>query len=346
MIDVQMRKCANVQIRLPIRIKFLAAPLLIVLIVFMIAGCMPPDPGIWKNNQIKSGDRDHFHELNAQLFKAIKAGNVHDVEDMMSQQMLDDNSAKRKIDLIGNRLKTNEYSIFDEYYIVHQYIGDQTIKTDTGHLNDYKLHYQSVTREMYVGLFLPKSGADQYMISVIYAKYKYGWRIYFFDVQQYTTTGKNAPALYNLAKQQYAQGYLMKALNTMKLSRDCAIPVTIWLYRNDGEMDDFYRKLITEAGQKYRFPVFISNVPGVEILGVDTQPMNDGPCPAVSYITKVSVNDTNAVKKENLAIQKAIGKVFPGIDVGEKYIYYTAFNHLPKGKKGSPPYFDITQKLK
>ncbi len=346
--NVQMRKCVPIAIGMRISLlpKPFSAYLFILMVAFAISGCMPPDPGIWRNDKIKAGDREHFHQLNDQLFKAIKAGNVHDVEDMMSQQLLDDNSAKRKIQLIGNRLNANEYSVLDEFYVVHKFIGDQTIKPDSGHIGDYVLNYQSVTREMYIGFFLPKTGTDKYMISLMYAKYKYGWRIYLFDVKQYTTTGKTSTGLYSLAKQQAAKGYLMKALNTMKLSRECANPSPIWLYQKDSVMDDYYRSLIIESGKKYKFPVFISSAPGVEILGVDTQDMNDGPCPAVSYITKVSVNDTVALKKENLVIQKNIGKIFPGIDVDEKYIYYTAFNHLPKGKHGRPPFFDITQKLK
>jgi hypothetical protein len=318
----------------------------LIVLLTVLSGCLPTDPGIWRNDLIKTSKRDDFHEMNTKLFQACKSGNVHDVENMMSQQLLDDNTAKLKIQRIGNHLKQSDYSVLDEFYIVHKYVGPQTIKPDSGHIDNYALNYQSVTREMYIGLFLSKSGADKYLITVLYAKYNYGWRIYFFDVKPYATSGKNATGLYNLAKQQYSRGYLMKAMNTMKLSRDYAAPSPIWLYQNDNEMDDFFRKLVIETGQKYRFPLFIDGVPGVAILGIDSQNLDGGVCPSVSYTSAISVSDTATLKKENRTIQKKIGKIFPGIDQDEKYIYYTAFNKLPKGKHGSPPFFDITEKLK
>jgi len=62
---------------------------------------------------------------------------------------------------------------------------------------------------MYLSFFIPRTGDNKYMISVIYAKYDYGWKISKLDLAPYTINGKTAPELYNLAKEKSGKNYLI-----------------------------------------------------------------------------------------------------------------------------------------
>jgi len=119
----------------------------ILVLSFILQGCMPPDPGIWKNEQIPSGRADDFHELTVNLFKAIKADHPKEIELMFSSDMLQGNY-NSVTDKIAYHLKSEDYALLDEYYVVHKYKGAQVIKN-----KGYDLNYTSIAREMYIAFF-------------------------------------------------------------------------------------------------------------------------------------------------------------------------------------------------
>lgn len=318
----------------------------VVFLSFVLQSCGPGDPGTWRNDEINSGKRNDFHELNSQLFKALKNGNAHDVENMASKELLESNAFNRTMELVANRLKTNDYNVFDEYYIIHKLRGIQTINAANLGINNYTLNYEAVTEEMYIVLFTPKTGLNKYMISVGYAKYDYGWRICSLGVEPYTAEGKTAPELFKDAKTQYNKGYLADAVNTMTLALDCLHPgQQMWQYPGDHDMRMFYITTSDEANNKYKFPLVMKQIPTQpQIFRITTQAMPEGTFPTIYYQSKINLKDTNAIKREHEDVKKVIGSIIPGIDKEKKYVLYSVFNKKPESKK-TVPSFDITDKL-
>jgi hypothetical protein len=328
--------------------------LLCLLSIFsVIKSCNSYTPGIWINGKIESGKREDFHALNDQLLKGLKANNPREVEAVMSKDMIEDNGRLRQIELCGNRLKEGDYKLLDEYYVVHK---DSDIldaskrnksikKTDPG-INSYSVNYTADTREMYIAFFIPKSIPNKYMISAVYCKYSYGWKLSDLEVYPYASNGKTAPELFKEAKEMYDKKYLLDALNDVQLALTCAKPYNGWQYADENEMGDFHGKVIKEINMKYVYPFTLTAVPThPRIFSIDTKITPEGVFPLVYYRSTVKLSDAAGLQKENDNIKKVIGKLIPGIDQNKEYVYYDAFNEWPRSDR-SVDRVDFIEKLK
>lgn len=302
--------------------------------------------GWWKNGNIRTGKRDDFHELNDNVFKLLKANDEKGMHSYMSKELIEDTYMPRLVELISNRLSDDKYEMLDEYYAINKFMDNDTIKAAGTSKINYDLYYHGIAREMYISFFTPKTGNNKYLITLAYAKYDYGWKISELDLAPYTINGKTAPQLFDLAKQEYAKNYLIDAVNNMSLASNCLRPCDIWEYPDEQKISEFYAKTMTEANDRYKFPFTLTGIPTKpRIIRVYMETNQEGSYPAVYYLSSIKLADTLALKKENENIRKIIGNVMPGIDKDNKYIYYSAFNMTPGGKK-TVGHFDITATLK
>jgi hypothetical protein len=313
---------------------------------FALQSCMVT-PGQWKNNQISNGKRDDFHQLNAEALKYLKANDPKGLKSLLSKEMISDNN-ERKVELISNRLNDNAYRLLDEYYVAHK-AGDtdmDTVKVKDGSVNRYALMYPCEAQEMYMAYFIPEKSANKYMLSLVYAKLNYGWKIIKMELEPYTIDGKTAPELFNMAKEQYAKKEIQAAqINTM-LAVTCFKPGVYWKYPDEDDAGRFYTQVHEEVNAKYQYPLVLSQLTtGPMILRVYNKNTDDGfNSPVIYYMTHFDLKDTTDVKKENLKVREAVAKLMPGLDEGKKYILYSAFNKKPDGYN-SVDHFDMTQKL-
>ncbi|WPU94892.1 hypothetical protein SNE25_05080 [Mucilaginibacter sabulilitoris] len=111
------------------------------LIILVLQSCVSKQPGSWKNDQIAEKDRKEFHKLNDELFKQLKVNDEKQLENIMSKEFIETPHKERKIELVSNRAKTDNYSLLDEYYVINRYKDADTIKTGTKGLNSYTLNY-------------------------------------------------------------------------------------------------------------------------------------------------------------------------------------------------------------
>jgi hypothetical protein len=304
-------------------------------------------PGQWKNDQISSGKRDDFHQLNATALKYLKANDPKGLKAVLSKDMIEAGN-DREVELISNRLTDNEYKLLDEYYVAHKYQDSSmdTVRVKDGSVNRYALIYPYEAREMYMAYFIPEKSTDKYMLSLVYAKLNYGWKIVKMSLEPYTINGKTAPELFNLAKEQYAKKEIQAAqLNTM-LAVTCFKPGAYWQYPDEIDAGKFYTQVHEEVNLKYQYPLVLSQVStGPMILRIYNKNTDDGyNGPVVYYMTHFDLKDTTDVKKENLKVTQPVAKLMPGLDDGKKYILYSAFNKKPDGYN-SIDHFDMTQKL-
>jgi hypothetical protein len=315
------------------------------LLFFALQSCTAKS-GSWKNEQIKAGKRKDLHQLSDQVFTALKANDLGQVKLFMSKELIENTYTPRQVELISNSLSVNKYNLLDEYYAVNKYIDADTIKAAGICINSYDLYYPGTAREMYIAFFIPATGNNKFIISTIYAKYNYGWKLSDLDLAPFTINGKTAPELFKLAKEEYSKKYLIDAVNTMALATSCASPTSVWHYPDEGDIREFYSKVLNEANEKYKFPFVLSGVSTRPmIIKVYNETSNDGWYPMVYYMTHISLKDTNAIKMENIEVKKEIGKMMPGIDKDNKYVFYDAFNERPTGKK-AVDHFDMVDKLK
>ncbi len=314
------------------------------LIVSVLSACEKQEqPGTYKNEAIKASKREEFHKLNDQLFDLLKANKPEEAKNMMSKELLEDNTINRTMELITNRSKSGGYHVLDEYYLVDKADepGKLVINADATGTDAYTLKYnQSSTKENYVAfLVVPKDAANKWLVTAIYGKYNYGWKLNKFDIAQYAINGKNAPELYKLAKEKYAKGYWVDAANDMTAALRCFHPSGQWQYNRENEMNQFYYTALQQASAKTTFPITIAQVPTKpKIFRISTEDNPEGTFPMLYYVSSINIKDTVALQKENAAIKKVIGKVIPGVDKDKKYVLYAAFNSIPNRKNNAKEY--------
>jgi len=323
--------------------KFLK-PLSILLLIIVIQSCnlVPMKPGIWKNDKIDAGKQKDFHALNELFLKNIKAGDQDAAENMLSKDLLDKSGYKRTLELIGNRLKEGNYSLNEEYYLINTVRHGVFKNPNTDSLD---LDYAAVAKEMYIAYLIPKEPENKFMITLVYGKFDYGWKIDKLELEKYTENGKGTAALYQQAQAQYAKGYLIDAANSMAMAHDCGNPSEELksLFTND--MHVFYQNLVTGLNRRYKYPLAIAGVSTQpRIFRIDNQNVKGGTYPAVCYLTSFDLRDTVAIKKENEQVKKVIGNILPGIDKDKKYMLYYVYHQKPNMTSNAYSY-DITVKL-
>jgi hypothetical protein len=312
----------------------------------VLISCKPHEPGIWKNGKIESGTRDDFHKLNDQVMEGLRANDRLKMDGLMSKDLIQNAGRLRLIELCSNHLKDGNYTLLDEYYIVNKDKGDKTLESADEGINNYSFKYTADTREMYIAFFVPKDIANKYLISAVYCKYEYGWKISQLEVNPYTLNSKTAPELLDDAKDLYAKKYLLDALNNLKMAQECIVPVYGWKYPGEDEIHDLELKVVGQINKKYVYPFTVTQVPTrPRIFGISTQKTADGVYPVVSYLSTVKLKDVKGLQKENDNIKKVIGKIVPGIDQNKKYVYYDAFNEWPKYDRSVDRY-EMVDKLK
>jgi hypothetical protein len=318
------------------------------LIIFTLPSCEPTQPGSWKNDQISNIDREKFHKLNDELFARLKINDEKKLEDIMSKEFIDNASKNRLIELVSNRVKAADYTVLDEYYTVNQYMDGDTVKTSHTNINSYSVIYQGITHQMYLAFFVPKNKtiANQDMITAVYCKYDYGWKLNILDVRPYLINGKTAPELYQQAKQSYGKNHLIDAFNTASSAIVCARPSKLWKYDKETDFSYFYNIVMEEVKNHYTFPIIIKDVPThPRIFRIFNQTTPNGDFPMIYYLSSIKLKDSTAIKQENENIKKVIDQTLPGIDQNKKYVLYSAFNERPDGKK-TVDHVDMESKLK
>ena len=314
------------------------------LLFFSLISCAPKVPGSWRNEKISEGRRDDFHKLNTAALNYLKTNDAKGLKVLLSKEMIEDNNAKA-VDKISNRLNDNLYELLDEYYVVNKYKDTDTVASVGGAMNRYSLVYPYTAPEMYFAFFAPKKPQNKYMLSLVYAKFDYGWKIIKMDVAPYTINGKTAPELYAMARDQYSKKQVQAALDNLELAVTCFKPSPYWQYPDDADAGKLYTIVHTLVKYKYHYPMILTQVAtGPKILRVYNKSLDDGSYPDVYYMTHFNLKDTNAVKKENLQIRSALGKLMPGLDQNNKYILYSAFNKLPSGYE-TIDHFDMMDKV-
>ncbi len=315
-------------------------------IYILAAGCRKHEPGVWKNDEIASGPRETFHEMNTTLLDGLKKNKPGMIENLMSKELLQNTSLHRTIELCSVRMRSGKNTMLDEYYAVHDLKREQKIKSPDHGANSYYLDYQPLAREMYTAMYTLQDGPETWLLTAVYNKLDYGWRLTDLDLNPYTTNGKTAVELYEEAKQKYNKGYLIDALSIIDLARVSSMPNMMWRYSKQPEIDSFYSRLMKQIDEAYPFPLVIKQLPTQpKIFRVFNQSRPEGSCPMIYYISKFNVKDSAAVKKEHEEVKKVIGQVIPGINQERKYVYYTVFNGMPDWKSKKIPHLEIRDVL-
>ncbi len=303
-------------------------------------------PGTYANEQIPSGDASDFHALNKTLFEGFKANSKKNLSAILSQEMIDNASNLKDIEMVSNHMKEGDFTMLEEYYIVSKKKGRDTINVTNKGVNNHKIGCTIDQPETYMAFFSQKSIPNGQLVTVTYKKLSYGWKVTDLEIEPYTMNGKTAPELYEFAKAQYAKRYLFDAANIMGEARSCVQPSLNWVYPDNKPMEDFFAKVLGQANHEYGFPYAIGAISTTpKIISVQTYRNNEGVFPQIYYQSQIKLSNTAGLLKENMQVRKALGKLMPGIDKDKKYVFYAVFNKMPNAYESVDRY-EVTDTIK
>ena len=309
--------------------------------VILSQGCHVGTSGTWKNDRIDENVKDKIDVLNKKLFKSIATKDIVGIKQLMSPILIE--KSGKKIDTLINNIDVPsdnpDYRLLDEYYTKNTATNiSNTLFSNKGNDNDYTIQYEALNEEMYVSILTSEKLPANFMILAIYGKYENEWKLNILQVGDYTLLDKTAPDYYNAALKEYNKGYIIDAADLIIIASEIANPANDYFkYKNEGEMKDFYSKVLKEANTQYKFPIIVNQVKSnPQIFAINPQFIGNGDhkgiFPIVKYKSSIELKDTVALKVENDAMQKVIGSIFRGIDQDKSNIIYQAFNQIPDGK--------------
>ncbi len=303
------------------------------------------EPGVWRNDEIQNGLRKDLHKLNDELLTALKAGDPKQMDEMLSAELLESGQLYREAHLLSLRMKNDTYKLLADFYIVHEKRGLNQVDGNIDG-NKFTLSYDALMQDMYIAMFVPQKAVEKMMITAVYYKYNYGWKLFLLNEGRYTENNQTAPQLLKRALSQYNKHQLVDAVLTTNMAHDCLRPNEMWHYPIDDHTHATLGKAISEANQAYKFPFTLTQAPThPRIIHISNKITSEGTFPVIYYLSTVKVSDTTALKRENEMIQQVIGQAIPGIDQDKKYVYYTAYNEMPNYHKAVDS-FEMIERVK
>ncbi len=313
--------------------------LILLLTILLSYGCQaPPKEGVWKDKDIPA----KLRQLNTDLFKATKTDR-DDAELLCSKELLEAKNLKVQFDYVNKLRNENEYTLLKDYYIVNKggNDDDDILKA----IEHPEIDYQPLAKEMYLAFFIPKQKQNKIMLTLVYAKYDIGWKVNQIAIGYYTQQGKTATQLFEIAKNDYAQGYLVNAINNIMLATNCLSGSAYLKAANGEEIKSFAQKIISEANSKIKYPLVLNNIKSKPtIFTISSNATEEGFTQYVYYLTRLKITDTAGLKQENEQVKLKLPAAFPGINKGKKTMFYSAMNQKPIVGK-SIDHMDFEEKI-
>ena len=289
------------------------------------------------NDHIDAESRAQIKILDEKIIEALSENNPQKLKELFSDELKkkSGNETDAFVDKVHESFKAKTYSLLDEYLAINSAMGTTatTMKGVSGKY-DYKINYPVLTKETYISLLFDSGGGNQHLVTAIYGKYGNDWKLNVLKIGDYSFFGKTAVDFFNQAKENYEKGNLIDAaIGVIMLQRTASPADKIFEYQNIQVMTEFAQKVMAEANTKFALPKTIKELKtNPQILNITPKPMAEGIFPMVGYLSKISLKDTVALKRENDELKKVIGSIIPGIEKGKKYVFFQAYNEIPNGK--------------
>jgi hypothetical protein len=311
---------------------------LLIFLLFQRCNLSKSNNGIWKNDQIGQDIRNKIKVLNDKLFYGVKNDDLKSIKSILSDSLFENsrNSLENIIGNISSSIKSDKYFPWDEYFVRNSSVNvSNTISSGETTKDAYILDYFALNFEMYVSLLLIHERTSEILITCIYGNYGGEWKLNILQFGKFKFYDKSAMDFYQMAKYDYSKGYLIDAANSMLIANACLTPAgKIFQYKNEKQFALFYDKVTNEVKSKYELPLILKNIfSQPEVFNIYPLGTDEGIFPMVQYLTKININDSILLKKENQKVKKEVNNIFYGINKGKKWVFYQAFNELPEGSK-------------
>jgi hypothetical protein len=289
--------------------------------------------------------------LEKRTIDAIQQGRTNSVKDIISDALKE----KREINL-DSIFKVVSGIIIDSKFkkISNLYVENATINVlntiFSGLTSDYDyiLHYKALTKNVFISLNTAKVNSNELLLTLIYGKGDYGWKIYHIQFGNYSMYNKTAIDFYKSAKTYDSLGYLADAANQLFLAQLCIKPGNqLWQWQKESDIVSLQKSVMKKINEKYQFPLIVNNIKTKpKLLRIYPETFNDRYETMIIYQSQINIKDTTLLKLENLELRKEIGNIFKGIDLDKEYLLYRVLNELPKSPNEKFNFYGFVQECK
>ena len=320
---------------------------LIFILTFSLASCSKKHEGTLRNESIQPVVKNEITKLNSAVIDALKNKDQKKLTDLMTADLRAsvNETLTPFLEQTSSIIKSKGFSAVDEYHTVKQEAqNDVTVISGNETDNDYIIQYHSPSEESFVSILEPKRDGDRYLVTTFYTRVDDQWRLNTLQFGRYTISGFTAPELFRMAEKEGGKDHLIPAINHMVLSNTCMTPAeNNWQYRIAAEMDAFNQSLTEKAQVIYPMPLMITEITTQpEIFKIMPQRVDNQICTMIKYRSDINIKDTTALAAENKAMHEMASTLFPGISEDLPFVFYRAFNEIPK-EEISTPYFGFVR---
>lgn len=311
--------------------------LLFFLGTLILFSCGPRQGQILRNEQIPAEIHKDISKLNDKLFRAVSKGDTSAVFALMHDSLLRDAPRQTAGALVRNAsgsFESKTYKTLAAYYLKGQPKVQVRIPDSTGG-HRYEIDYNPHAAETFIAMLIPEEDNQQMLLTAMYGYYNNEWKLnglYFGTLSLY---GSMAPDFYRQARSAYDMGYLADAVNYADLAMLSLNPAGEHLhYKEEREIKRFTEEVHDVANASYQFPRELHNInTRPQIFRISPEATGEGFLTLVSYITRIPLNDTTALKTELAQIYREAPLIYKGLHNQKKYVLYQAYNELPAGNK-------------
>ncbi|QEC79722.1 hypothetical protein [Mucilaginibacter ginsenosidivorax] len=327
---------------------------ILILLAISLFSCHVGTSGTWINGNITPDIKNQIDQLNKTLYSNIQKKDKAGLKQLLSSALIE--KSTKLIDSLSDlgspALSNTGYEIIDEYYTKNTTTNvPNTLISSLSNRSGYIVNYLALNEEMYASLLKSTNSVNSIMILVVYGKYGSDWKINIIQLGAYALAGYTAPDYYEAAQKLYNSGDIIDAADMIITAAQIGNPGGhFFKYKTEGEMKNFYSKVVKEANSVYKFPITVGAIKTKPVIfGINPQFIGEkgkeGIYPIINYKTDIQLTDTAALRIENNALQKDIASIFKGIVENNNHILYQAFDQLPKAGKPMHRY-GFVQKIK
>lgn len=319
----------------------------IILLSITLASCAKQHEGTLRNDAIDPEVKNEITKLNATVIDALKNKDEKKITTLMTADLRASVSESLIpfLEQTSAIIQSKSFDAMDEYH-TNNALAEKDVTLISGNEtdNDYIIQYHSPTKESFVSVLVPKREGDRYLVTTFFVRDEDQWKLNTLQFGRHTISGFTAPELFRIAEKEQFNGNLIPAINHMVLSNTCMNPAeSNWQYRIAADMDAFNQALTEEAQAKYPMPLTIHEIEThPEIFKIMPQRVDNEICTMIKYRSDINIKDTLALAAENKAMHDLAPGLFPGINKAVPFVFYRAFNEIPK-EEISTPYFGFVR---
>jgi hypothetical protein len=320
------------------------------IVSLFISACQKQPVVIQRDRQINIALQQELGKINRQLIIGFASQQPKQVLPLCSDELAKKgaNSFISIMQQVGQNFDAARFHIKNQFYIQHERPGASTSLIAGNGTHQYTLNFPAANEQQFVMVGYFDNKVQDLALTCIYGKYGTRWKLNALQVGLMRISDKDASDWFEQAQRDFAKGYLATAANDMVICNLVSQPANrFWHYSQEGKYQSFDKQLSAALNHNYTFPLTINSIPShPQIFRIFPQGMNKGYFPMVLYKSGINLKDTIALSKECDAINQQLDKVFSGLSLGNKYMFFRAYEKIPaEGEQAANHGFVRTGKL-